>query len=99
MAFTVGAVISAIFGMNLKSHVRKAEGWFFWVVLGIIGIMIIVIVVSYVIYWFSKWAATAQASLNENNIFCQSVSDDAYILSLGCNFSAETEALPKAVLD
>jgi Mg2+ and Co2+ transporter CorA len=103
LALTFGALVSGIFGMNLKSGVSETDGGFFWVVAGIIVCSILIITSSYMFYGASKWAAAAHGAVYENNIFCQGVGDDDYILQLTSDFSAELGpelgSIPQTVLE
>merc|ERR1712232_573423 len=99
LALTFGALVSGIFGMNLKSGHEDEDGWFYWVVIGIVICSIVIMVASYMFYGASKWAAAAHGAVYENNIFCQGVGDDGYILELGSTFSPEHGTLPQTVLE
>jgi len=85
LVMALGALVSGVFGMNLKSGLEDAPGWFNSVVAGIILAGVLICVVSGYLIQRSKQHYANHSARFGNNKFFKRFGDDAYILSLGRN--------------
>jgi len=99
LALTFGAVITGIFGMNLKSGVADADYWFITVVVLVIIGGVLIIIVSLTLYSRSRRYYHANCAAFGNNVFFESLKDDAYIFSLGRHPSSPDGDLARDVRD
>jgi len=91
LAFALGALVSGIFGMNLKSGIEDAPGWFVTVVIMIAVAGVFIVAFSLWIIHRSKNHYQLYSAHFGNNKFFRSFADDSYILSLGYRGSPQAE--------
>jgi len=82
VAMGLGAMISGIFGMNLKSGLEDAPDKFNQVVMLIMTLAFLIITVSVGFIVFSQRTYHYHAARFGNNRFFKSIADDEYVLSL-----------------
>jgi magnesium transporter len=97
VAMGLGAMISGIFGMNLKSGLEEAPEKFSQVVMLIMVLAFLIITVSVGFIVFSQRKYQANAARFGNNRFFKSIADDEYVLSL-CS-RPDGSVLPEVQLD
>mmetsp|Transcript_2897 Transcript_2897/g.5164 ORF Transcript_2897/g.5164 Transcript_2897/m.5164 type:complete len:531 (+) Transcript_2897:58-1650(+) len=97
LVFSMGALISGIFGMNLTSGVEEEPYWFNSVVGLIIGLGVVISCVSLYIVYRSRSHYSKHSAQFGNNRFFRCFDDDDYILSFGVGVS--NRELPHSALE
>merc|ERR1740121_3040369 len=97
VAMGLGALISGIFGMNLKSGLEEAPEKFKQVVVLIVTLGLLITTVSMAFIFYSQKKYQNHAARFGNNRFFKSIADDEYVLSL-CS-RPNGSALPEVQLD
>merc|ERR1711879_368839 len=82
LAFSFGALVSGIYGMNLKTEIFEFEGWFGMVVVGISLACIAIVVGSFLIFRRGKHHYRKYCEQFGRNVFFSNLADDGYVLQL-----------------
>jgi len=82
LALTIGALISGIFGMNLKTNLEEAQGAFVIAVAVIAALALLVIFMSAYFISRSKRHYKENSAVFGNNQFFRSICKDDYVLNL-----------------
>jgi len=92
LAFAFGALVSGIFGMNLKSPIFDAppeDGYFNWAVIGIIVVGLLIVIVSFCLFQRGKRHYRRYCERFGRNEFFRRIEDDEYVLQLSSSEGQE----------